>query len=160
MTLEDLGNLGEFVGAIGVVVSLVYLALQIRQNTRHVSESNRSLRLNELNATAEAFSRFRYLVVPHPEVAELLQRGSTDGTALTPADRRRFALLMQELFFSYQALYLRAEEKVIPWGSWESTLAMIAGLLKSPGIRGWWSHQQAIFEPGFVEAIERAGESA
>ena len=35
MTLEDLGNLGEFVGAIGVVVSLVYLALQIRQNTRH-----------------------------------------------------------------------------------------------------------------------------
>ncbi len=34
MSLEDLGNLGEFLGSIGVIVSLIYLALQIRQNTR------------------------------------------------------------------------------------------------------------------------------
>ncbi len=34
MTLEDLGNLGEFLGAIGVIVTLVYLAVQVRQNTR------------------------------------------------------------------------------------------------------------------------------
>ena len=39
MSLEDLGNLGEFVGAIGVVVSLVYLAYQIRQNTAAVRAS-------------------------------------------------------------------------------------------------------------------------
>ena len=35
-TLQDLGSLGEFVGAIGVVVSLVYLAQQMRQNTTSV----------------------------------------------------------------------------------------------------------------------------
>ena len=34
MTLEDLGNIGEFVGAVAVVVSLLYLAVQIRQNSR------------------------------------------------------------------------------------------------------------------------------
>ncbi len=34
MTLQDLGNLGEFIGAIAVVISLVYLAAQIRQ-TQH-----------------------------------------------------------------------------------------------------------------------------
>ena len=39
MTLEDLGNLGEFIAAVAVVVSLVYLALQIRQNTRSVRDS-------------------------------------------------------------------------------------------------------------------------
>ena len=32
-TIQDLGAAGEFVGAIGVVVTLVYLAYQIRQNT-------------------------------------------------------------------------------------------------------------------------------
>jgi hypothetical protein len=32
LTLQDLGNLGEFVGAVAVVVSLVYLAVQIRQS--------------------------------------------------------------------------------------------------------------------------------
>jgi hypothetical protein len=39
MTLEDLGNIGEFVAAIGVIVSLVYLATQIRQNTKAVRSS-------------------------------------------------------------------------------------------------------------------------
>ena len=39
MTLEDLGNLGEFVAAIGVIASLVYLALQIRQNTASLRSS-------------------------------------------------------------------------------------------------------------------------
>ena len=36
MTLEDLGNVGEFTAAIATLVTLVYLALQIRQNTRSV----------------------------------------------------------------------------------------------------------------------------
>ncbi len=39
MTLEDLGNIGEFVGAVGVVVTLVYLAVQIRRNTISVRAS-------------------------------------------------------------------------------------------------------------------------
>jgi hypothetical protein len=33
MSLEDLGNIGEFVAAAAVIVSLIYLAMQIRQNT-------------------------------------------------------------------------------------------------------------------------------
>ena len=33
MSLEDLGNLGDFIGSIAVIVTLIYLAIQIRQNT-------------------------------------------------------------------------------------------------------------------------------
>jgi hypothetical protein len=39
MSLEDLGNVGEFVAAVAVVVSLIYLAFQIRQNTRWLRAS-------------------------------------------------------------------------------------------------------------------------
>ena len=38
MSLEDLGNIGEFVAAVALVVSLIYLAVQIRHNTRHRSD--------------------------------------------------------------------------------------------------------------------------
>ena len=31
--LEDLGNLGDFVGGVAVVITLIYLAIQIRHNT-------------------------------------------------------------------------------------------------------------------------------
>ena len=48
MTLDDLGNLGEFVAAIGVVVSLIYLGRQIRQNTAHLSQNTQSVQLSAL----------------------------------------------------------------------------------------------------------------
>ena len=38
--LETLANLGEFIGAIGVIVSIGYLAIQIRQNTKAVRSSS------------------------------------------------------------------------------------------------------------------------
>lgn len=41
MTIIELGAIGEFVGAIGVIATLIYLAMQIRQNTRAMDESRR-----------------------------------------------------------------------------------------------------------------------
>lgn len=45
MTLEDLGNLKDFIGELLVAISLIYLAMQVRQNTkslraaRHIEEN-------------------------------------------------------------------------------------------------------------------------
>ncbi len=38
--LEALGNLGDFIGGIAVVVTLLYLAVQVRQNTTQLRESS------------------------------------------------------------------------------------------------------------------------
>ena len=36
MSIQDLGAIGEFVGSVAVLITLIYLAIQVRQNTRHV----------------------------------------------------------------------------------------------------------------------------
>jgi hypothetical protein len=41
MTIMELGALGEFLGSIAVLVTLVYLSVQIRQNTHAMDESKR-----------------------------------------------------------------------------------------------------------------------
>jgi hypothetical protein len=41
MTITELGAVGELLGATGVVASLVYLSVQIRQNTRSMNENKR-----------------------------------------------------------------------------------------------------------------------
>lgn len=38
--LENLANIGEFIGALGVIVSIGYLAIQIRQNTKAVQSAS------------------------------------------------------------------------------------------------------------------------
>ena len=45
MNWEALGAIGETVGAIGVILTLGYLALQIRQNSRQIVQNTQSLRI-------------------------------------------------------------------------------------------------------------------
>ena len=43
MTLDQLANLGEFLGGFAVIASLVYLGMQIRQGNRQVQQNTKSL---------------------------------------------------------------------------------------------------------------------
>ena len=47
MTIAELGAIGEFVGSIAVLVTLIYLAVQIRQNTKALSAASIRNRQNE-----------------------------------------------------------------------------------------------------------------
>jgi hypothetical protein len=78
MSLQDLGNIGEFVAAVAVVVSLIYLAVQIRQNTRSVRAStyhsvNRSAREAEM------------AVGGSETLADILVKGNRKPEGLTPS---------------------------------------------------------------------------
>ena len=61
MTLEDLGNIGEFVAAIAVVVSLLYLAIQIRQNTKTVRTSTYQAILDSSRSDTELILAYPHL---------------------------------------------------------------------------------------------------
>ena len=65
VTLQDLGNIGEFIGAIAVVISLVYLAAQIRQNTRALHSSSYSQAAEQLWLVNLAIAQDHDLVVCH-----------------------------------------------------------------------------------------------
>lgn len=51
MTIQDLGALGEIIGAVAVVASPIYLAIQIRQNTQQISQDVEATRLAALEDT-------------------------------------------------------------------------------------------------------------
>jgi len=79
VTLDDLGNIGEFVGAIGVIVSFVYLAIQIRQNTRTIRTSNYESVMNGMR-------EYHALIAQDGELADIYMRGSEDLSSLEPRE--------------------------------------------------------------------------
>ena len=98
LTLEDLENIGEFVGALGVVISLVYVAIQIRQNTRQITDNTNALKLSEESAAQQNFSRLRLLLIGDSEASQLFERGlagdrSLDATELFRVRRNGKKLL-------------------------------------------------------------------
>ena len=83
LDITTLAAWGEFLGGIAVVVSLIYLASQIRQNSR-------LLRTSTASATSDISGRVSTLIVQDAEVARIFWEGSADRDALATTDRQRF----------------------------------------------------------------------
>jgi len=117
--LESLANLGEIVGAIAVVVSLVYLAVQVRQNTRAQQTENFSRALDRVAAMQATLSQ-------DPETSVIFSKGVADPTDLIPKERMQFTWAMYELFGAFEFMFLASKDKSIPeeiWHRWSSAVA-------------------------------------
>jgi hypothetical protein len=153
MTIQDWGALGELVGAIAVVASLVYLAIQIRQNTRQISQSMESTRLAAFERNIEAGNRIRELILLNPEVGQLLTRGMEDYDGLSRSDKMNFDLLLRNIFASFQGGYVRQLTLGSDPEDFEGTLRTVDGLLAHPGVRQWLAVTEPDWRPEFTELV-------
>ncbi len=92
MTIQEIGSIGELLGALAVLVTLIYLASQTRQ-TRIATQGA------SLLSQAEAHARWRTALLSNPKLAALLAAGN-DGEELTHADNIQLSSLYMELFIS------------------------------------------------------------
>ena len=145
MTLEDLGNVGEFVGAIGVVLSLLYLGVQIRQNTKSVRASTHHTTSVAGNAVQLAFAE--------AGVGELVLKAGRAYADLTPAERFRFTMLMRAFLSFQEDVYLQHREGLLPDGVWDSRARTIIEALAQPGTRDWWERNRHIYSSVFQRAV-------
>jgi hypothetical protein len=112
-----LGNYGEFVGAIAVVVTLAYLAVQIRQNTKSMDETRKLALVDSYVRRNESIERSMMHTTASEELSELLVRYDHEGLdSLTPVERYRVAtwerarqLRVESQFFQYQHGFLDEE---------------------------------------------------
>ena len=153
MSLQDLGSIGELIGAIATVATLAYLAMQIRFNTAHLKESERASHLHSVDQTVEAFSRYRHLVA-QPGIAETLERGLEAYDELDAAELTRFRAVVEEYFYAYNALLDRSRRGAYAYTEPGRITLPLLAILSRVGGRQWWADRRAIFPPEFVAEIE------
>ena len=66
MNWELIGAVSEAAGAIGVIVTLAYLAVQVRQNSVHLAESAKLAESNQLEATSNIVVDWRKMLLMNP----------------------------------------------------------------------------------------------
>ncbi len=111
MTLQDLGNLGEFIGAIAVVITLVYLAAQIRQNTRALHSSSYS-------QAAEQLWLVNLAIAQDGDLARIIAEFNA-GKPLPLEDSVRLESALNPLFFGMENLYRQYERGLLDSDTWE-----------------------------------------
>jgi len=154
MNCEAIGAIGEFVGGLAVVLTLVYVAFQVRQNSRQIDHNSRALEVSTYHAAGEGFNRWSALLVQDEAVARIWQRGVA-GEELDSASKLRFNALANMLFTTLENNFHQLQLGSHSRNTLELSKSHWERFLTSPGGSAWWKRQgRTTFTPEFVEAIE------
>src|SRR5205809_4598735 len=131
MSFEQISYLAQIIASVAVVASLIFVALQIKQNTR-------ALQRNEHNSTMEQWTVIRQAIAQNREIAELMTAGLQGERNLAAADQLRVEQMLQENAWAAFHIWDRTQRGIFPKGTFEATAgALLGNLLKTPGGESW-----------------------
>ena len=155
MDLQDWGAIGEVVAAVAVVVSIVYLAAQIRSNTRATKASasfDATHSWATLNEQANLWDK--------DFLKALLRSMSKDSTweEFDEVTRMQISLAHRALFQKLEGQYYLHVYGYLEEDVWAKRSSWAAGLISLPFYSVWWEEELelSIYSDAFVEAINSA----
>jgi hypothetical protein len=155
MNWDALGAIAEMIGAAGLVVTLGYLAIQIRRsNLLSMAESERF--------SQHASSPTILAIVQDPDVARLFREGLGNRDSLSSDDRVRFDMLLGNLIGGMSAA-IAEQERLGHRGDFGTSdqRESVRAFLGAPGGASWWADYQRRYSPlaqATVEEILRPDE--
>jgi hypothetical protein len=146
MNWDAIGAVGEIIGALAVVASLVYLAIQIRSQ-------NRETRMLAVHETSTAF-RESIGVFSDPAKAEIYIRGNADFESLT--DTEKFVLIagMQGILRVWEEAYHQHQAGRLPNQIWDVMSKQYAAVISGQSLANVWELRKDFFDPNFREFVD------
>src|SRR4026208_2014128 len=124
---EAISAIGQIVGAFAVVISLIYVAREIRRNARA-----------ERLAQMDTVIRWLGELVAHPHLTELYYRGIHDFESLEGADLVGFSALLGQGFRILEDSYYLQAEGQLEARVWHGYKALMRDVIAYPGVQAWW----------------------
>lgn len=153
MNWEAISAIGQIVGAIGVIISVIYLAQQIRSNARQT-------RLASMRSMSDAFNQWLQSLAENSEFGDLYYRGMQDFASIQGADLPRFSALMDHLFRIYEDMYYQKLEGHLDPRVWRGFEAPMRDIIAYPGAQAWWRSRSHWFSREFAEFIDGLARAA
>ena len=158
-TAQLLGNFGEFVGAIAVVATLFYLAVQVR-HSKDATEANTLANKALSNAQSqESMVATNELVAADPELAMLMSR-VTEGAKLddfSDVERFRVILVLRSIAQRFESIYFRHQAGMLEEHVWLTRRTWLSGLLANPNLSELWLNERrsSLYTEEFIDEIQK-----
>ena len=148
MNWDAIGAIGEIVGAMAVFLTLAYLALQIRQNTKAVQASAVDASVGKLNEA-------RASMYENAEVARIYLQGLTNPDDLDAEGQLRFRLLIHNILLAISNVHSQTGFADLSLSTWESQTIIITRIITTPGGQWFWERHRLEFEESFREQVDQ-----
>ncbi len=149
MSIQDLGSLGELIAAIATIITLVYLAIQIRQNTT----SSRTATYQNIVSTGLELG---HTFARDASFADLFTRGANAPDKLSKAEWVRLQSHINGVFRCYELVFHQFEHGAIDKAAWEGWRLNMQRFFKLAAYREVWQRTRDEFPPAFREEADRA----
>ncbi len=131
MTIQELGLIGELIGALETIGTLIYLGIQIRSNTRMIqSQSQR-----ESQSTNAAYAM---ALAENSQLVDVFQRGLASFESLTESERIQFTFVFSRIVGVVEVADVDVRKGVTEVSQIERAMAGVGLLLAAPRGRSCW----------------------
>ena len=144
-----IGAVGEILGALAVVVSLIYLATQIRAQ-------NRESRISSVHEITSAIRHAMSLLVDS-DTAEIVVKGINDIDDMSDVERLRYIALNMIVFRVYEEAYYQVGQNRLDDYIWEGMKSQLTDFLGTDGAQKVWQlrgHQFGNEFRDFIDELE------
>ncbi len=131
LTLEGLGSIGELIGGLAVAVSLVYLAIQVRQGPT-------TTRAEMLQQHSLSLQSTLLAIGSDAQASRVFNAGLRSWDDLSEEEQGQFSLMMSGLFQGFESMFYQHRSGLLQEEMWQSHEARLRWYLARRGVRAWW----------------------
>lgn len=147
MTLEQYANLFEVVGGAIVIVTLIFLVIQLRQNTRALKSATV---LGSHNTTLTVYG-----MLVEDSMIQVLVKGMPRPSDLTPVEKAKFNAFWTATLQNYQQTYFQIRAGTYDEDLYDGWWQVLRDNFLSPGFQLHWKQRKFILSHEFQEFVEK-----
>jgi hypothetical protein len=147
MNWEMLAAIGQLAAVCVGIPSLIYLAVQIREQTKERRQS-------AVNALTVQWGDLTKSLHDNVEFAAIYLRGVRSFNDLDAVSKLRFSAFLNRFFKNFQAMYFSHRDGILGdplWGEIERTMSDV---IAYPGTREWWSTRRHWHTEEFARVVD------
>jgi hypothetical protein len=147
LQIEKLNPWLAVVANLGMIVGIVFLAVEIRTNTAAVQSSS-------VQAVTNTSVEGLRALASDADLSRIRRTGDAQLSALTEDERYRYFLYYRNFWLTFQNNFFQRYFGVLDAGIWNTYARIICKDIGTPGIRATWPDHAEVLDPEFVRLVE------
>ena len=147
MTLDQFANIGEIIGSVAVIISIVYLAIQIRTNTE-------AERTSTYQAVVSDFGALNNTMASTPELSHMFVEAMEDYHQLSSDEKARISQLFFQCFHYFENMFYQHRKGYLDEEVWTGWKRLMLTYYARPGFQTWWEHRRDVYSESFACFLE------
>ncbi len=147
MTLLEWGALGELIGGIAIIGSLIYVGVQVNDS----ASATRSAVENDASGSMQSWYQE---MGSNRQASEVWFNALTSSEPLSTQDEFQFMMMFHAVFYALQNSYLLTQEGTLDAEYRDAVSSTILAVKDLPGFDRYWRQRRRLLHGGFAEYVD------